>query len=122
MARIIAQIILSGSQVIGRAFARALKQEIEASQEAARMRGGRPSSQRDPRSAQAGITLDEAKRILDLSDPIDPKKIDEQYQKLFNANESSKGGSFYLQSKIYRAKERIDMEVQNTTKGPDLDK
>ena len=36
MAKYIAQIIVLGGQVIGRAFARALKQEIAASQEAAK--------------------------------------------------------------------------------------
>jgi mitochondrial import inner membrane translocase subunit TIM16 len=36
MAKYIAQIIVLGGQVIGRAFARALRQEIQASQEAAK--------------------------------------------------------------------------------------
>lgn len=40
MAKYLAQIIIMGGQVIGRAFARALKQEIEASQQAARRAGG----------------------------------------------------------------------------------
>lgn len=40
MARYLAQIIVMGGQVIGRAFARALRQEYEASQEAARRAGG----------------------------------------------------------------------------------
>ncbi|CAM6031842.1 unnamed protein product, partial [Sphagnum compactum] len=40
MAKYLAQIIVLGGQVIGRAFARALKQEYAASQEAARRAGG----------------------------------------------------------------------------------
>lgn len=40
MARYLAQIIVMGGQVIGRAFARALKQEYQASQEAAKRAGG----------------------------------------------------------------------------------
>lgn len=36
MAKYIAQLIVLGGQVVGRAFARALKQEIAASQEAAK--------------------------------------------------------------------------------------
>lgn len=40
MAKYLAQIILMGGQVIGRAFARALKQEFAASQAAANRAGG----------------------------------------------------------------------------------
>ena len=39
MARYIAQLIVAGSQVVARAFARAVKQEIEASQQAAQRLG-----------------------------------------------------------------------------------
>ena len=31
--------------------------------------------------------------------------------KFFEANDPKKGGSFYLQSKIYRAKEAIEIEI-----------
>lgn len=40
MAKYLAQIIVLGGQAIGRAFAKALKQELAASQEAARRGGG----------------------------------------------------------------------------------
>jgi len=46
MAKYIAQIIVLGGQVIGRAFARALKQEIAASQEAAKRNQDRGSTTR----------------------------------------------------------------------------
>ena len=35
----------------------------------------------------------------------------QRYTKLFEANDPKKGGSFYLQSKIYRAKEALDTEL-----------
>ena len=35
----------------------------------------------------------------------------ERFKKLFDINEPTKGGSFYLQSKILRARERIEAEV-----------
>lgn len=38
-------------------------------------------------------------------------EIQRRYEYLFNINDKSKGGSFYLQSKIYRAKERLDKEI-----------
>lgn len=46
MAKYIAQIIVLGGQVIGRAFARALRQEIAASQEAAKRNQDRAQSTR----------------------------------------------------------------------------
>jgi import inner membrane translocase subunit TIM16 len=39
-------------------------------------------------------------------------QITERFKKLFDVNDPKKGGSFYLQSKILRARERIEMEVR----------
>ena len=36
----------------------------------------------------------------------------ERFKRLFDLNDPKKGGSFYLQSKILRARERIEMEVR----------
>lgn len=36
----------------------------------------------------------------------------ERFKKLFDSNNPDKGGSFYLQSKILRARERIELEVR----------
>lgn len=38
----------------------------------------------------------------------------ERFKKLFDLNDPQKGGSFYLQSKILRARERIEMEIRQT--------
>jgi mitochondrial import inner membrane translocase subunit TIM16 len=35
----------------------------------------------------------------------------DRFKRLFDANEIEKGGSFYLQSKIFRARQRIEREV-----------
>jgi len=40
-------------------------------------------------------------------------EIQKRYEYLFRINDKSQGGSFYLQSKIYRAKERLDKEITN---------
>ncbi len=45
----------------------------------------------------------------------DSEKLKKQYEHLFNINDKAKGGSFYLQSKIYRAKERIDQELKESS-------
>jgi len=43
------------------------------------------------------------------------------FDHLFKVNNTSTGGSFYLQSKIFRAKERIDMELAAKEKRSDSD-
>jgi mitochondrial import inner membrane translocase subunit TIM16 len=43
---------------------------------------------------------------------MDMEKVLERFKRLFDANDSKKGGSFYLQSKILRARQRIEMEMQ----------
>lgn len=111
MAKYIAQIVMLGAQVVGKAFTRALRQEMAASKEAARRAGG---GQKGTRSAvndlNTGLTVHEAQQILNISD-VSKEAIDKNYEHLFNVNEKSKGGSFYLQSKVVRAKERLYQEI-----------
>ncbi|XP_065172753.1 mitochondrial import inner membrane translocase subunit TIM16-like [Atheta coriaria] len=112
MAKFIAQLIVAGSQIVGRAFARALKQEIEASQEAARRLGQTNTRAERVANNKVGLSLDEAKQILNVSQ-LDPEEIEKQYKHLFAVNEKTRGGTIYIQSKVVRAKERIDLELQN---------
>lgn len=48
--------------------------------------------------------------------------MQEKFDYLFNKNEKSKGGSFYIQSKVFRAKERIDHELEEILKEQNKDK
>uniref|UniRef100_A0A8C5H9M2 Coronin n=1 Tax=Gouania willdenowi TaxID=441366 RepID=A0A8C5H9M2_GOUWI len=108
-AKYIAQIIVMGAQVVGRAFARALQQEYAASQAAARARG-RPGQQSAAASSITGMSLQEAQQILNVS-TLTPEDIQKKYDHLFKVNDKSVGGSFYIQSKVVRAKERLDEEI-----------
>ncbi|KAF5272804.1 hypothetical protein FQA39_LY07831 [Lamprigera yunnana] len=112
MARFIAQIIITGTQVVMRAFARAIKQEMQASQEAARRLGNSRSRAERIENLKHGLTLEEAKQILNIQD-LEKDKVIENYEFLFKLNEKERGGSFYIQSKIVRAKERLDHELGN---------
>jgi mitochondrial import inner membrane translocase subunit TIM16 len=62
------------------------------------------------------LTLDEACRILNVKTPqggeANLETVMERFKRLFDLNDPQKGGSFYLQSKILRARERIEMEVR----------
>lgn len=40
------------------------------------------------------------------------ENVMDRFKKLYDLNDPQKGGSFYLQSKVLRARERIEMEVR----------
>ncbi|XP_041720165.1 mitochondrial import inner membrane translocase subunit tim16-like [Coregonus clupeaformis] len=113
MARYLAQIIVMGTQVVGRAFARALRQEYAASQAAAEARG-RAGQQSAASSSITGMTLQEAQQILNIS-TLTPEELHKNYEHLFKVNDKAVGGSFYLQSKVVRAKERLDEDLSIQT-------
>ncbi|PBP19780.1 cochaperone Pam16 [Diplocarpon rosae] len=113
--RIITQVVLTGSRVLGRAFAEAYKQASASSQYAkAQAKSGSPGA--SPSFASHGLTLDEACKILNVKPPqngqANMEDVMERFKRLFDVNDPKKGGSFYLQSKVLRARERIEAEVR----------
>lgn len=62
------------------------------------------------------MTLDEACKVLNVKPPqgaqTNVEEVMERFKKLFDANEPQNGGSFYLQSKVLRARERIEAEIR----------
>lgn len=117
MAKYLAQIIVLGSRVVGRAFARALKQEINASQQAAQRSSANASQTHKQRmdNLKTGLTLEEAQQILNVHE-LEKEAVQKSYDHLFAVNDKAKGGSFYLQSKVFRAKERLDQELKSQGK------
>ncbi|XP_037725909.1 mitochondrial import inner membrane translocase subunit Tim16 [Drosophila subpulchrella] len=113
MARYLTKIVILGAQVVGRALMKTLRQELQAFEDAARMHETMTANSRDSSSSVRvkGMTLVEAQQILNVQDLGDRQAIDTHYQHLFRANEKSSGGTFYIQSKVFRAKERIDQEL-----------
>ncbi|KXL51146.1 hypothetical protein M433DRAFT_150924 [Acidomyces richmondensis BFW] len=111
--RIISQIVFTGARVFGRAFAEAYKQ-ASASQRYAAANSNNSTAAKSMSSS--GLTLDEACRILNVSPPRGGQasldRVHEQFKRLFDMNDPKKGGSFYLQSKVLRARERIELEAQ----------
>jgi import inner membrane translocase subunit TIM16 len=111
--RIITQVVITGARVVGRAFTEAYKQ-AQASQKYAAAAAKNPGSAANFTSS--GLTLEEACKILNVSPPkggkADMEHVMERFKKMFDTNEPKNGGSFYLQSKILRARERIEMEVR----------
>jgi len=119
IAQILAQALIIGGGVMIKAFAEAY-QKVAANPEAAKAAAeqARKSTSTFIRNE---MSLEEAKNILSF--PIKPtrQQLNEKYDKLFNANDPRKGGSFYIQSKVYRAKEALEKakfyEEQQTNSG-----
>lgn len=118
--RAFVSVIITGAQVFGRAFGEAYRQAAaqsvkQGATEASRGRG------RSGKAEYGGITLDESCKILNIErneakDYLNPEKVNKRFEYLFNVNDKEKGGSFYLQSKIYRAAERLKWEIKEHEK------
>ncbi|KAF8254157.1 mitochondrial import inner membrane translocase-like protein subunit tim16 [Wilcoxina mikolae CBS 423.85] len=114
--RIVAQIVLVGSRVLGRAFVEAYRQAQASAKYAKAAQAGTVSGGTTI-NVRGGLTLDEAYKILNVKPSteaggLSPESVAERYKTLFERNDPKKGGSFYLQSKIYRARERLDQEIK----------
>ncbi|XP_034481853.1 mitochondrial import inner membrane translocase subunit TIM16 [Drosophila innubila] len=116
MAKHFARIIVYGAQSVGRAFVKAIRQEIEASRAAASHHQMIKNKCHCDDLTLKGMSLNEAQQILNLKDLSSIEEIQGNYEHLFRANEKSTGGSFYIQSKVFRAKERIDRELLHRVK------
>ncbi|CAG8821570.1 8075_t:CDS:2, partial [Racocetra persica] len=100
------------TQIVGKAFIEAFKQ---ASANAGR-NGGSSFRGADALTRQTGMTLEEACQILNIKkDTLDPAQVTKNYDHLFKSNDTSVGGSFYIQSKVVRAKERIELELSSNS-------
>ena len=105
--------VLVGSRVLGRAFAEAYRQAAATQKYAQQAAKNNPGGSN---IASSGLTLDEACKILNVKPPqggkVNMEDVMERFKRLFDVNEPKKGGSFYLQSKVLRARERIELEVR----------
>lgn len=114
LGRIIAQSVVAGIAII----ARTLPAAYAAALENARKSGTTANeASTDPLKkgtsflGKAQMSKDEAYMVLNLTEEEvskDVTSIQRQYDRYFGANAVENGGSFYVQSKVYRAKELLD--------------
>ena len=99
-----------GMTIISRAFTQAMKNESSVSFNSQRpqLNGGYIKSKISS-DVYHGISLKESKQILNLHS-LNPEEVRRSFDYLFRANDKNNGGSFYIQSKVFRAKERIELE------------
>ncbi|KAJ1859326.1 hypothetical protein GGH12_005990 [Coemansia sp. RSA 1822] len=102
--------LLSGTRIAGRAFGDAYKQAL-ANSAAARAAAGnmKAVTDGDKMTQASGITVDESTKILNIKDIHDKEELTKKFAHHFEANDPKKGGTLYLQSKVIRARERIEM-------------
>lgn len=106
-AKIIANLLVAGGTVLFRAASQAYRQAIINGTKAGMTAEGVQAAAK----AAKQLTLREAEMILGLESGATWADVMKKYEHLMQANE--KNGSFYLQSKVYRAKERLEQEFQD---------
>ncbi|PIA18651.1 protein transporter, partial [Coemansia reversa NRRL 1564] len=102
--RAIIQMLVTGTRIVGRAFGDAYKQATATAGNMKAVADG------DKMTQASGITVDESVKILNMEDVNNKEDMAKKYEHLFEANDPKKGGSLYMQSKVVRARERIEME------------
>lgn len=104
-----------GSRVVGRAFVEAYRQAQASAKYAKAAQNGQVTGGSATLAGRGGLTVDEAYKILNVKPAAEGPSMEsvaERYKILFERNDPKKGGSFYLQSKIYRARERLEAEAK----------
>ena len=106
LGRIIAQVVVMGAGIVSKAFVQAYQQAVH---NARTGNAGAMAAKTVVRKNQ--MSKQQALEILNFPTSgvtPSPEEIQRQFSKYFEANDPAKGGSFYLQSKIYRAKEALE--------------
>uniref|UniRef100_A0A0E0FZ58 J domain-containing protein n=1 Tax=Oryza nivara TaxID=4536 RepID=A0A0E0FZ58_ORYNI len=105
-ARLLANLLVIGGTVLGRAAVQAYRQAIVN----ANKTGAAQEAINGIRRASKAMTEQEARQILGISEKSTWEEIVQKYDTMFERN--AKNGSFYLQSKVHRAKECLEAVYQ----------
>jgi import inner membrane translocase subunit TIM16 len=108
LGRIIAQVVVMGAGIVSRAFVQAYQQAVH------NAKSGNTGAAMAAKTAvrKNAMSKQQALEILNFPSSTKPSgaEIEKQFTRYFEANDPAKGGSFYLQSKIFRAKEALETE------------
>lgn len=106
-AKLIANLIVLGSGVVLRAVSQAYRQAIV---NAGKSGVAQETVQNMAHKVSKTMTEHEARQILGVSEKSSWEEVMKKYDTLFENN--MKAGTFYLQSKVYRAKECLEAAKQ----------
>ncbi|XP_042492378.1 mitochondrial import inner membrane translocase subunit PAM16 like 2-like [Macadamia integrifolia] len=101
--KILANLIVMGSGILARALVQAYRQAL---QNASKSGVAQETIQNTIRRASKTMTEQEARQILGITENTAWEEVLQRYDTLFERN--AKNGSFYLQSKVHRAKECLE--------------
>ncbi|KAH9935716.1 uncharacterized protein B0H18DRAFT_976993 [Fomitopsis serialis] len=134
--KVIVQIAIAGAQIFGKAFAAASRQAIKNAKyrpqaaiggDAAGVGNATSGSITDKLTREHRMTLDEAHLVLNVNKGEPMTRVLERYEHLFKANSppppppkpqpgqkapQPSAWSHYIQSKVVRARERIEAETK----------
>ncbi|KAL3656266.1 hypothetical protein V7S43_018913 [Phytophthora oleae] len=108
LGRIVAQVVVMGAGIVSKAFVQAYQQAVHNARSG---NAGAMAAKTVVRKNQ--MSKQQAREILNFptSGPaLSSEEIQKQFTRYFEANDPAKGGSFYLQSKIFRAKEALELK------------
>ncbi|KAJ8560622.1 hypothetical protein K7X08_022482 [Anisodus acutangulus] len=111
-ARIVAQLLVVGSGIMVRAFAQAYRQALAN----ASKNGVAQEAVQNIKRVSKNMTESEARQILGVAEHSSWEDVLQKYDNLFESN--AKNGSFYLQSKVHRAKECLESLYQSKAESP----
>ncbi|KAL6185551.1 hypothetical protein ACLB2K_041683 [Fragaria x ananassa] len=110
-AKILANLIVMGSGILARALVQAYRQALA---NASKSGVAQETLQNAARRAGKVMTEQEARQILGISEETTWEEVLKKYDRLFENN--AKNGSFYLQSKVHRAKECLEAAYKDKEK------
>ncbi|XAR48764.1 hypothetical protein NMG60_11031692 [Bertholletia excelsa] len=102
-AKILANLIVMGSGILARAVVQAYRQALA---NASKTGIAQETLQNAVRRGSKVMTEQEARQILGVTEQSTWEEIVQKYDNLFERN--AKNGSFYLQSKVHKAKECLE--------------
>ncbi|KAI4302730.1 hypothetical protein MLD38_038443 [Melastoma candidum] len=106
-AKILANLIVMGGGILARAVFQAYRQALA---NANKTGVAQETIQNTIRRASKAMTEQEARQVLGVSEETAWEEILKKYDTLFESN--AKNGSFYVQSKVHRAKECLEAVYQ----------
>jgi import inner membrane translocase subunit TIM16 len=103
LARAVAQTVIFMVSVVSKTFAAALTKAQNGGQAAS---AGMGSAAGRVVSGNR-MALDQARQVLNVEKAYTRAQVQENFEKIFEANDPDKGGSFYIQGKVISAKETL---------------
>lgn len=128
--RIVGKVVVAGAGAVSRAVVQAYRQAVY-NAKASRAAGKSASAAVGAvlKTSRSGIPVDDARKILNVKEDATEDEVIERFEKLFDNNSKENGGSFYIQSKVFRAHEslledirRRGMAKEDSGDGDDLPK